>query len=71
MLFRSVPDNIMANAYKFLYVLSSGLVLVVSYNLLSGFIRALGDSKTPLNLLIFSTVLNVLLNFVFIYYLML
>ena len=65
----NVPDNIMANAYKFLYVLSSGLVLVVSYNLLSGFIRALGDSKTPLYFLIFSTVLNVLLNFVFIYYL--
>ncbi len=56
----NVPDNIMANAYKFLYVLSSGLVLVVSYNLLSGFIRALGDSKTPLYFLIFSTVLNVL-----------
>lgn len=65
----NVPDNILADAYKFLFVLSSGLVLVVSYNLLSGFIRALGDSKTPLYFLIFSTMLNVLLNFVFIYYL--
>ena len=64
----NVPENIMADAYKFLFVLSSGLVLVVSYNLLSGFIRALGDSQTPLYFLIFSTVLNVLLNLLFIYH---
>ena len=40
----NVPENIWDNAYRFLFVLCSGLVLVVSYNLLSGFIRALGDS---------------------------
>lgn len=65
----NVPDNILTDAYRFLFVLCSGLVLVVSYNLLSGFIRALGDSKTPLYFLMFSTVLNVLLNLCFIYYL--
>lgn len=50
----NVPENIWDNAYRFLFVLCSGLVLVVSYNLLSGFIRALGDSKTPLYFLIFN-----------------
>lgn len=49
----NVPENIWDNAYRFLFVLCSGLVLVVSYNLLSGFIRALGDNKTPLYFLIF------------------
>jgi len=65
----NVPENIMDDAYKFLFVLSSGLILVVGYNLLSGFIRALGDSQTPLYFLIFSTVLNILLNLIFIYHL--
>lgn len=64
----NVPENIWDNAYRFLFVLCSGLVLVVSYNLLSGFIRALGDSKTPLYFLIFSTMLNALLNLVLVYF---
>ena len=64
----NVPENIMNDAYRFMFVLGSGLVLIVSYNLLSGFIRALGDSKTPLYFLIFSSILNILLNLVLIYF---
>ena len=64
----NVPENIMQDAYRFMFVLGWGLVLIVSYNLLSGFIRALGDSKTPLYFLIFSSVLNIILNLLLIYY---
>lgn len=64
----NVPAEIMEDAYNFMIVLSYALVMIVAYNLLSGFIRALGDSKTPLYFLIFSTVLNVILNFCLIYY---
>lgn len=64
----NVPENIFDDAYKFMAVLSGGLVMLVFYNLLSGFIRALGDSKTPLYFLIFSTILNVIFNFILIYY---
>ena len=64
----NIPENIMNDAYRFMFVLGSGLVLIVSYNLLSGFIRALGDSKTPLYFLIFSSILNILLNLVLIYF---
>lgn len=64
----NVPQEIMSDAFNFMAVLSGGLVMIVFYNLLSGFIRALGDSKTPLYFLIFSTVLNVLFNFILIYY---
>ncbi len=64
----NVPDLIMEDAYKFMAVLTGGMVMIVFFNLLSGFIRAVGDSKTPLYFLIFSTVLNVFFNFVFIYY---
>ena len=64
----NVPELIMEDAYNFMFVLTGGMVMIVFFNLLSGFIRAVGDSKTPLYFLIFSTILNVLFNFVFIYY---
>ena len=42
--------------------------MIVGFNLLSGLMRALGDSKTPLYFLIFTTLINILLNVIFIYY---
>jgi len=63
----NVPEEIFADAYKFMFVLSLSSVMIITYNLLSGFMRALGDSKTPLYFLIFSSLINILLNFVFIY----
>lgn len=63
----NVPAEIMTDAYNFMMILSGGLIMIVAYNLLSGFIRALGDSKTPLYFLIFSSVLNILLNLWLIY----
>ena len=52
----NVPDLIMEDAYKFMAVLTGGMVMIVFFNLLSGFIRAVGDSKTPLYFLIFSLI---------------
>lgn len=63
----NVPAEIMTDTYNFMFIQSLGLVMIVLYNLLSGFIRALGDSKTPLYFLIFSSVVNVMLNLFLIY----
>ena len=62
----NVPAEIFDDAYKFMYVLALSGVMIITYNLLSGFIRALGDSKTPLYFLIFSSLINIVLNFIFI-----
>lgn len=62
----NIPDEIFSQAYDFMYVLSCSSALIILYNLLSGFIRALGDSKTPLYFLIFCSVINIGLNFLFI-----
>ena len=64
----NVPDIILEDSYNFMAVLTGGMVMIVFFNLLSGFIRAVGDSKTPLYFLIFSTILNVFFNFILIYY---
>lgn len=62
----NIPETIFEQAYTFMFVMSLSFPFIVFYNLLSGLIRALGDSKTPLYFLIFSCFLNILLNFLFI-----
>ena len=62
----NVPPAIYDDSYNFIMILGLAMVLIVAFNLLSGFIRALGDSKTPLYFLIFSSVLNIIFNLVLI-----
>lgn len=62
----NVPKELMDDAYKFTYILGLSMSIIILYNLLSGAIRALGDSKTPLYFLISSSVLNIAFNFMFI-----
>ena len=62
----NVPQSIYKDSYNFIMILGLATVLIVAFNLLSGFIRALGDSKTPLYFLILATVMNIILNFVLI-----
>ena len=61
-----IPDDIAeeANAYMFVVLLGTGAT--VFYNMISNMLRALGDSKTPLYFLVFSSVLNIILDIVFI-----
>lgn len=56
------PENIFRDAYWYLLITFIGVPCTFFYNLLSSIIRALGDSKTPFWFLLFSTVLNVLLD---------
>lgn len=62
----NVPQDIFVDAGRFMTVLSYGVVAIVFYNFLAGILRSLGDSKTPLYYLIFSSVLNVAINITFI-----
>ncbi|MBR1825036.1 MAG: MATE family efflux transporter [Alphaproteobacteria bacterium] len=64
----NIPPELFEDAYKFMYVMCLSTVMIILFNLLSGFIRALGDSKTPLYFLIFCSLINIVLNFTFINY---
>ena len=64
----NIPPELFDDSYKFMYVMCLSTVMIVLFNLLSGFIRALGDSKTPLYFLIFCSLINIALNFMFINY---
>lgn len=56
------PDNIMEDAVSYLQIYFVGLPFMFMYNILSANFNALGRSKIPLFLLIFSSILNIVLD---------
>ena len=60
------PPELLENAVTYLRILFIGLGATFFYNTLSAIIRALGDSRTPLYFLILSSVVNILLDLLFI-----
>lgn len=61
-----LPPEIIPMAKSFFNTYLIGLVFFFGFNGTSSILRGLGDSKTPLYFLIFSTLLNILLVYVFI-----
>lgn len=57
---------ILDDAVDYLKVTSIGICCTGLYNGVSSILRALGDSKTPLFFLIFASIVNVILDFVFV-----
>ena len=62
----NTPDDIFQDAWIFLFLQFAAIPFTMAYNLLAGFIRALGNSRQPFYFLIFSAIINILLNIVFI-----
>lgn len=60
------PEEVFQYAYSYIVVIFLAIPATMLYNTLSGIIRSLGDSKTPLFFLILSSLLNVVLDIVFI-----
>lgn len=55
----NTPDNIMQDAQTYIMIIYAGVGATMFYNMISGILRALGDSRTPLYFLIVSSILNV------------
>lgn len=66
LLIMKVPEEIMKDSMTYLNVMFLGLVGSFGYNSVSGMLRGLGDSKTPVYFLVISTVINVVLDLVFV-----
>lgn len=60
----NTPENIIDEAYIYIFIIFAGIPTTYLYNLLSGVIRSLGDSRTPVYFLIFSALLNIILDIV-------
>lgn len=61
------PDNIMKDSLIYLQIQCAGLIFVSLYNYSASMLRALGDSKTPLYFLVFSCIVNTVLDILFVY----
>ncbi len=62
LLWMNTPLDIIEGSYRYIFVIFLGIPTVYLYNLLSGIIRSLGDSKSPLFFLVFSSILNIVLD---------
>lgn len=58
----NTPDNILGMATKYLNIYFLGLPFLFMYNVLSAMFNAIGRSRIPLYLLIFSSILNIILD---------
>ncbi|MBQ5789131.1 MAG: polysaccharide biosynthesis C-terminal domain-containing protein, partial [Thermoguttaceae bacterium] len=60
------PEEIMESATIYLRVYFCGAIASLIYNMGSGVLRAVGDAKRPLYFLIFTTIVNILLDVLFV-----
>ena len=61
LIFMNTPDNILDMADSYIRVIFWGIITSMMYNVVSGILRGVGDSKTPLYFLLFSSALNICL----------
>lgn len=61
-----LPEELMENATLYLNIFLSGVVVLFGFNSTNSILRGLGDSKTPLYFLIIASILNILLDLLFV-----
>lgn len=62
----NTPENILSDAVLYLNIYFAGLPFLFMYNILSSIFNALGNSKTPLYLLVFSSLFNIVTDLLFV-----
>ncbi len=62
----STPEELISEAHSYIIIICLGCGFMFAYNFASGMLRAIGNSFTPLFFLIFSSILNIFLDILFI-----
>ena len=62
----NTPENVFPQANEYLTIYFAGLSGLMIYNIGAGILRAVGDSRRPLYFLLVSSVLNIVLDLVFV-----
>ncbi len=60
------PEESFAGAVQYLSVMFGGIIVMAGYNVMSSILRALGDSRNPLIAMIIASVMNVVLDLLFV-----
>lgn len=60
------PENVLPNSITYFRIYFSGVIFTVMYNAANGVFQAVGDSRHPLYYLIISSIVNVVLDLLFV-----
>lgn len=64
--FMNTPEAIFDQAHQYISVIAAGILATVCYNMFAAILRAMGNSRSPLYFLILSSLLNVVLDVLFV-----
>ncbi|MGN1181233.1 MAG: MATE family efflux transporter [Suilimivivens sp.] len=64
--FLNTPENILDDSTLYMQIMCVGILAVALYNCIAAILRAVGDSKTPLYFLIVASILNIILDLLFV-----
>lgn len=62
------PETILPDAITYMRMTCAGIIFISFYNGVASILRALGDSRTPLYFLILSSIVNLVLDLIFVLY---
>lgn len=62
----NTPQDIFPYAYTYILIIFLGIPFTFLYNILAAIIRSLGDSRTPVLFLALSSIINIILDIIFI-----
>lgn len=63
-----IPEDVFPESSTYLSIYFAGISFNLIYNMGSGILRAIGDSKRPLYFLIVASIINIVLDFIFVKY---
>ncbi len=63
----STPDDIFERAHTYIITIFAGIPAYFLYNMCASILRSLGDSKTPVLWLVIASIINIVLDIVFIF----
>ncbi len=66
LLLQNTPHEVFGDAEKYLFISFGGIFLLLGYNVFSSLLRAVGDSRTPLIAIVAATVVNIVLDALFV-----
>lgn len=66
LVFMNTPASIFEDTYSYIFIICSGMLATVGYNMCSSILQALGNSRTPLFFLMISCVINIVLDILFV-----
>ncbi|WP_102026317.1 MATE family efflux transporter [Salirhabdus sp. Marseille-P4669] len=64
--FLGTPESMMASAKAYLQINATGILFLMGYNFIGTILRALGDSRTPVQFVVLAVILNTILDPLFI-----